>query len=95
MKFKTRKREIHYFVDEICMDGHWFGIDDLIETLEEVTEDSIFISNKPMAVALIKRKVLRSGGNRHGFPAGVGRNYNKFLIRMKEYRNTCYDKEGD
>ena len=88
MKFNTRKREVNYFIDEICIDGWWFGLDDLIETLEEVMEDDIFIKNRLMAAALIKRKVLRSAGGRYSFAATPGPNYNKFLVRMKQYEET-------
>lgn len=94
MKFKTRKREIQYFVDEICIDGYWFEINDLIETLEEVKKDTISITNRNMAKALIKRKVLKSGGSRRsGCGAAVGPNYDKFLARMKEYREGCEEVE--
>lgn len=88
MKFSTRKRKVCYFVDEICIDGHWFGLDDLIETLEEVESDDIFIQNQNMANALKKRKVLRTSGGRHGFAASIGPRYAKFLVRMKEYKAT-------
>lgn len=88
MKFSTRKREVRYFVDEIYIDGHWFGLDDLIETLEEVKRDDIYIRNNHMANVLVKRKVLKSAGSRRsGIGATAGRKYNKFLVRMKEYKN--------
>ena len=85
MKFNTRKREVHYFVDEISIDGHWFGLTDLIETLEEVDGGDIWIRNRPMADALKKRKVLRSAGGR-GIAASKGPRYDQFLGRMREYK---------
>ena len=89
MKFKIQKREVHYFVDEICIDNHWFGIDDLIETLEAVKEEDIFIRNKRMADALVKRKVLKHGGSRRSYlGASTGPNYERFLGRMKQYKET-------
>ena len=94
MKFKTQKREIHYSTGEICIDDHWFGIDDLIETLEEVKKDTISITNRNMVKALVKRKVLKSGGSRRsGCGAITGPNYDKFLARMKEYKKECKDEE--
>jgi len=93
MKFKTRKREIQDFVDEICIDGCWFEINDLIETLEEVKRDSVAITNRNMAKALIKRKVLsHAGSRRSGTGAWVGSNYDKFLARMKEYKKKEYKR---
>ncbi len=86
MKFSTRKREVHYFVDEISIDGHWFGLDDLIETLESIKEDDIYIRNYCMVNALVKRKVIRGGGRAHGPGASIGPNYGKFLGRMREYK---------
>lgn len=87
MKFGTRKREVHYFVDEIYIDGWWFGLDDLIETLEAVKEEDIFIRNKRMADALVKRKVLKHGGSRRScLGAKIGPNYDQFLGRMREYK---------
>lgn len=94
MKFKTRKREVHYFVDEICLDDHWFGLEDLIDTLIEVDEDTIFIRNNPMADALRKRKVAY-GGSRHGFGATTGPNFQKFLARMIEYKAAMRGPEDD
>jgi len=91
MKFRTRKREIRYSVDEICIDDHWFGIDDLIETLEEVKRDTIAVTNRNMVEVLIKRKVLKSGGSRRsGCGARIGSKYNKFLAQMKKYKKEEY-----
>lgn len=92
MKFKTRKREVHYFVDEIYLDDHWFGLTDLIDTLVAVVEDCIFIKNKPMADALRKRNVAYGSG-RHGYGATTGINYHKFLARMKQYKRDMNDEE--
>lgn len=94
MKFKTRKREVYYHVDEICLDDHWFGLEDLIDTLIAVDEDCIFIGNKPMADALRKRKVAY-GSSRHGFGATIGLDYHKFLARMREYKAEMTPGEED
>lgn len=96
MKFKTRTRKIAYHIEEICIDDHWFGIDDLIETLEEVKRDSIAITNENMAKALKKRKVLSHVGSRRaGTGAWVGPNYDKFLTRMKDYRTELCEQVQD
>lgn len=86
-KFKTRKREVRYFLNEICIDGHWFEMDDLVETLEAVEEDTTFVSNYEMVEVLVKRKVLLHGGSyKGGYGAQIGPNFKKFLARMKEYK---------
>lgn len=87
MKFKTRKREVRYFVDEVDMDGYWFGLEDLIDTLVAVKEDDIFVTNRPMVDALVKRKVIKDGGSRRCMRgAEPGRRYYKFLACMKAYK---------
>jgi len=81
---KTERVVVH--VDRtIKIDDHIFDLNDIVETLQSVTDDTIEITNRKMGEMFLKFGVLKSlGSSRWMTGAYPGPNYQEFYNQMEK-----------
>ena len=90
--FERDKKEVKYTVETIKVNGEWFDLEDLYNTLYDIKSDDVMITNKQMCEKMKELNVLNScGSSRAGIGAGQGQRFDEFYELIKKMMMEVYD----
>jgi len=89
--FERGKRPVHYVVEEVKVNGQWFDLVDLDDTLGGVADGDVKITNRKMCDHLKELGVLKSCGGRD-IGASQGRRFKEFKALIEEMIKEVWDE---